>query len=57
MGSHSYLQNLCSGSDCDQMRHLQQLYKVPHLQNLDAGATHLTPYQVAHMYEDFIPDD
>ena len=51
MGSHSYLQNLCSGSDCDQMRHLQQLYKVPHLQNLYAGATHLTPEQEAAMHQ------
>ena len=25
MGSHSYLQNLCSGSACDQMHHLQEL--------------------------------
>ena len=25
MGSHSYLQNLCSGSACDQMRHMQEL--------------------------------
>ena len=39
MGSHSYLQNMCSGSACNQMHYLQ-LYSVPHLQQLYQGATH-----------------
>ena len=52
MGSHSYLQNLnippCSPQEpiC-----FQQLYSVPHLQNLYAGATHLTPEQEAAMHQ------
>ena len=34
MGSHSYLQNLCSGSACNQ---ITSVYSAPHLQELMIG--------------------
>ena len=40
-----------STAHADQPSYLQEQYRVPHLQNLYAGATHLTPEQEAAMHQ------